>query len=654
MARKSQEKTKVKGYISVSEEDKALYLNSPEYNKRIKQIEPRFLKEAFKGEVADVQVRFPKELGAAHPFEFEDVEKLYKKNGLIAGIVNKITDSIVGDFTVKVQNKNAQALLDKFVANTNFSSVIRPWIREAVLKGNGFMEIDLKEQKIRVMNANHMYVKRDNKSRIIAYNQYLGNIEKFRPNSRKLITFKPDQIAHLPINKIPNDPYGIGLIWPNERVIENLVLNEEELHKLIKRKAGAPIHVKIGREGEAVNPSDIDDFADKLKYMNNRTEWVTDANAEMKVLDFGEIGKNLTDTLQYDLETLSYGVEIPLVILGKANVPEGLAKVQLEAFQRKIQSIREQIESVIEEKIFRPILRAQKNKQFDQDVEFIWNLPGEEEINKRIERLSKLLENFSLSENMRRMVELEIARLLEFKNAERFLQKPEVGLDEEKQEEPERKEEEEEIPQPEVPGAKPAAQEISESVEDLIKNDMKRKASGEMTVKEFINIKEAKTFNYSDYLIRILRRLRVDKFANLAAKTEEEILEGLLPKQDIKRLRTILKEAFRKNKTIREIEEHIKQNIEIKDRVKEGKVIIPAEQRPNMIARTETVRLANEGLLDLYKENKIDHVRFLAALSDRTCPICEELNGRIFLTNQADGIIPVHPGCRCSFVAVVE
>ena len=214
-----------------------------------------------------------------------------------------------------------------------------------------------------------------------------------------------------------------------------------------------------------------------------------------------------------------------------------------------------------------------------------------------------------------------------------------------RQENNQEREAEENIPQPEVPGAKPNANQMIES------------QSAEMTLKEFVNLKEIAGFNYSDYLAKILQILKVDTFQELLAKDEKEIAAGLLEKQDVEKLRVILKDGFKENKTIRQIENRIAEEIPLKDRITKKGSIIAASTRPNMLARTETVRVANQGLVNLYKENKIEKVRFLAALSDRTCPICESLNAQVFTINELQTGInqpPIHASCRCSLVSVIE
>ena len=677
---------------------------SPEEYKR------NVLNETFKGEVEDIPVRFPKGLGAEHPFNFDLIDKILDNVGIANALVDKIVDAIIGDFTVKVDNPNSQALLDSFIDESSFKSKIRPWIKEGVSKGNGFMEIDLFDKKnisrLRVMKANSMYVKRNNKSKVMEYNQYKGRLKNFLSSS-KVINFKPNEIAHLTINKTPNDPYGKGLVWCNRVTIENYACSEVDRIKLLSRKAGAPIHVKLGQPGQGVRAGDIDKFKADLQYMNNSTEWVTDSNVDIKLIDFAGISDNLTKSAEHDLEQLALGMKIPMSLVGVANNPEGLAKVNDKEFLRFINSVRVIAEEIIETQIFRPYLNSQSPK-LDEKVEFIWELPGDDEKNERLTKIKEALSLFDISPELRAALEIEYATILGLDVVD-LLPTPEQAREEADKEKEElkkqvdqaREEEETKIPQPEVPGAKKTANQsmlkefikkvngefcvfshqtgknfgcykTKEEAEkrlaqikgfkDSDKVNLTETDFSNMKLSQYVNLKEIAGFNYSDYLVKILRNLRTEKFEDLSAILESDLELGLLPKRDVEKLRIILKDGFKKNKTIREIERDIKNSINLKDRVQiqeDGtrKITLVASQRPINITRTETVRLANVGLRDMYQDNDITSFRFLAALDERTCPQCESLNGQVFLTKDGmSGInmAPIHSMCRCSIIGLVE
>jgi len=639
------------GYIAVSDIEKS----------SLPQVMPTLLKEEFKGNVSDVEVNYPKELGTVHPFDFNKVEQIINNVGIVSSAVDKITDYIIGDFIVKTNDPKTQTILDNFVEESNFKTVIRPWIKEGLSKGNGFMELDLKESKVRVMNANWMWVQRNKKGKVLRYNQYIGNKNKINMTSNNVTEFKVNEIAHLPVNKIPNDAYGIGLVNPNMRTINNYATSEMGLHKVIERKAGAPIHVKVGVGQEGVQDEDVDAFKASLQYLTNSTEWVTDANVEMSVLDFKDVGKNLTDASNHDVEQFSMGMQIPMVLLGVANVPEGLAKVQMEAFQRFTNALRKQIEDIIEDKIMVPVLRA---NGLDADVEFEWELPGEEEKNLRLDTIAKVMVNPFLSPELKAALEIEYAQILGLE-MENLLVQPK---DAQAKADEEIKKQEDAIKQPEVPGEKPTAKESSKvTVKEKVECshtacNLTESQISEMTLAEYVNITEIPGFNYTDYLVKILQQLKTYKFQDLLAITEKDLIEGLLPANEIEKLRIVLKNGFRKNLTITQIEKEISQKMNVPDRVKleedgSKRVTLSSEARPKAIARTETVRLANAGLKDLYQENGIQHYRYLAALDDRTSAICQELNGQVFLVSEGspgNNMPPMHVNCRSTIVGLVD
>ncbi len=435
----------------------------------------KILAETFKGEVEDKPVKFPKGLGAVHPFDFDSIDKIINNIGIANAFVDKIVDTIIGDFSVEVSDlpkeeseeldvPNAQALLDDFVDETDLKAKLRPWIKEAVGKGNGFMELDLEDQKntqqLRVMKANHMFVRRTKKGKVLEYNQFKGKIALFSSKS-KVIPFKPNQIAHLQINKVPNDPYGMGLLWPNRITVENWASSELAIHKLQDRKAGAPIHVKMGVPGQKVKKGDLDGAKADLQFMNNTTEWVTDANVEMNVLDFKGVVDNSIKVSEHDLELLALGMNIPMSIVGTANNPEGLAKTNDKGFLRFISSVRTLIEELVENKIFRPFLRSQG---LDAKVEFDWELPGEEEKIERLAKITDTLKIMDLSPELRAALEIEYATVMDLEVADKLMTPEDARkkADEEeaelkKQEDLARKEEEETIKQPQVPGVVPHA-----------------------------------------------------------------------------------------------------------------------------------------------------------------------------------------------------
>jgi len=197
-------------------------------------------------------------------------------------------------------------------------------------------------------------------------------------------------------------------------------------------------------------------------------------------------------------------------------------------------------------------------------------------------------------------------------------------------------------------------------------NHVEEKLSNDIKIWDWTNIQENAGFNYSDYLKSILSLLKKDDFGTLSASQQTELTYdkavelGLLTNSDVNKLRIILRDGFKKNKDMQEIQSQIKEYIPLKDRftLKEDgtkTLALSADARPEIIARTETLRLANEGLIKTYEDNNVKKVSWLATLSERTCDVCMQLDGQIMTNEQyLSQREQIHPCCRCSCLALTE
>lgn len=82
------------------------------------------------------------------------------------------------------------------------------------------------------------------------------------------------------------------------------------------------------------------------------------------------------------------------------------------------------------------------------------------------------------------------------------------------------------------------------------------------------------------------------------------------------------------------------------------------KKRSTDLAHAEVVRAAAAGALRRAKRVGVDKVagraEFVAVDDERTCPICEDLDGNEFTIVEARGMIPQHPRCRCTWRPLVE
>ena len=83
---------------------------------------------------------------------------------------------------------------------------------------------------------------------------------------------------------------------------------------------------------------------------------------------------------------------------------------------------------------------------------------------------------------------------------------------------------------------------------------------------------------------------------------------------------------------------------------------IPAKRRAEIMARTEIIRAHHHATIQEYKNWGVAGVfvqaEFVTAQDDRVCPDCQALEGTRYNLDEALGVIPVHPQCRCIMLPV--
>jgi SPP1 gp7 family putative phage head morphogenesis protein len=84
-----------------------------------------------------------------------------------------------------------------------------------------------------------------------------------------------------------------------------------------------------------------------------------------------------------------------------------------------------------------------------------------------------------------------------------------------------------------------------------------------------------------------------------------------------------------------------------------GKTVFKtAQNRMTLIARTEIIRAHNQGQIKFYDAVGVKKFIWQTAEDERTCPICQPLDGKTFVVGKDPGP-PTHPDCRCWSVPVI-
>ena len=628
--------------------------------------------EEFKGKVFDQKVQLHKNKmkdAVDHPFNFDILLKLYKKFGLVTAIVDKYVDFIVGSgFTIKTEDPKAQKIIDDFIKDNHFENLMRQWIKEALLTGNGYLELGGLKDKVptemKILCSRNMFIARNDKGVLTEYFQYNPSLFGQDPEP-----FQPHQIAHLSINRIGDDAYGTGIIYPMLHVINDFIKARKDMHTILKRKANSPLWAKLGdaEKGIVPTPEAVADYGKTMEFMNEKQEWATDPYVNFEVIDFGNVGEKFVTVLEQDLKMISVTSQVPEVLLGYGNIPEGLAVEQKEAFEKRAHSFQIDIEKTVETDIFSRVLLSD---DIGTKTEFVWGRPSRKEIQEEITKITELLKNFMITDDLRYKLEDRLYELLDFKARE-----------ETPEEEKKRKDNE---PQPTVPGQeapgtkrfppdkekpKPNPNKSEEMGHDMITHCQCKGLSPDMIHEDLqtdYSLREWVGFDYDTFKQKIVQFLKEDDFKFLAARDQLEELAGRLSVGQVDKLRKVMITGYNDGSSINEIAKNIREKVKpnvlyatdekgniLKKKNGSPYVLASEKVRPYVIARTEAVRSAAIGSLMQYSDETVEKVQFVAAITDRTCPTCMGLSNNIYTLKEARDIIPVHVMCRCTWIPVV-
>ena len=85
---------------------------------------------------------------------------------------------------------------------------------------------------------------------------------------------------------------------------------------------------------------------------------------------------------------------------------------------------------------------------------------------------------------------------------------------------------------------------------------------------------------------------------------------------------------------------------------------IPARRRAEMLARTEIIRAHHLATIQEYRNWGVLNIEVMAEFKTagdmRVCEKCASLEGKRFTLDEIEGMIPVHPECRCIALPYIE
>ena len=558
--------------------------------------------------------------GVAPPYSLPTLEGAYLLDTNIKGAVD-ITVNACTQSGYKItlvpeddpRAEEAHEFLENWLDTVNFNLWRSGNYRNALIYGSSFTEPTWENvagsdgktaytiTRLKLVDPKTMRIRWDNHARVTGFVQDAGNNKK--------IEFNPSEIEHFPLDTMPGTPWGTSVIRPlmGNKAVSLFQQKQNAIRYvglLLERKALAPLHVQMGSAEKDISPTeeDIESFVSDLQNQDENTQYVTGPYVKMDILGFGGKEVDLGRYLKLYDEQYTYGLQVPQVLMGMGSVPEGLAISQFGTFMLRIKALHAQEETFIESNLLNVLLA--KNG-FTLKANFQALTPSEADKTSQVSFLQTLLSPGVMIQPLTRTaIENKLRGLLEIEG-------------------------EVEPPEPMQPattpstGGSPYPDQSSPPAEEPV-DEVKKNG--------FYSLSEVVTESF-DVMSTVLGFIAGHSFNDVTDISPTGI--------DV--LRSILSQGIEDRKSIASIAS------EIADKVTNGD-----QARALAIARTEVVRAENEGALSLFRNStQIEKVQFLAAADERVDDVCASYDGQEFNFSSAQGLIPVHPNCRCTWLPVL-
>jgi len=294
------------------------------------------------------------EKGEERQIDVEIFEDVVTHVPLVAAAVDLTVDfSVSPGLYVTAENEQVIESCNKLMTRLNFDILLRQIVKFMLVYGDCFVEIVKNEDgedgtisNLKILHPKTMTVKRSETGEVEGYIQTIGS-------GQESIKFEADEIVHFIYNKIGDRAYGTSMIEPILPVLKMKLQAERDMGFILSRKANAPYHVKMGTADYPPSDTDISGFASELAVLKSRNEWVTSYLVDIGIVATKDKSMDFTPFLTHYDNQIVYNLRVPYVLLGLGNIPEGLAKIQLETFQRHVKSIQLAVQIPLQQQIFK-------------------------------------------------------------------------------------------------------------------------------------------------------------------------------------------------------------------------------------------------------------------------------------------------------------
>jgi len=303
------------------------------------------------------------------PDDLELFESLYRSvPELFQGINTMADNAILAGYEIYYDDEGRKTEMRETLDNLDFTAILINVAKQLLIFGNAYIEVSYVGPEITALDFIHP-------STMELVRNKQGVIEKYVQTDSFGVKHElsPDEIIHFSWNKIADNPYGIGLVEPLKKTI-TYKLNTELAIATSADNYANPVQMwyfgTVDRPWTKVKiQAFLDDFSpSKSIGVSGDVRFELKAPKDQLRLDY---------YLEHNNRQMLAGIQVPDCLLGWGQgTTEAVARVELQGFDRRVQSLRLDIKRPIDTQLF-PLIA--KLKGWDSSPLLLWPLTTSQE-----------------------------------------------------------------------------------------------------------------------------------------------------------------------------------------------------------------------------------------------------------------------------------
>jgi len=282
--------------------------------------------------------------------------------------------------------ESSKKKIEDFIDKFNFDLIIIDILKQMQIYGNSYLELGKKGGKItslKLLPPEQMHVV------VVSGDKNDGELKGYKQvikGGAESIDFSMDEIAHFKWNTATSPFYGVSDLKASIATITRLLNFQEDIGEIIHRYGNPIIHWLLGTEETPANADQVAAFKAMLDDRDTGEDVITSFGVAHNVIS-ANLKITQPDGMLKHLENqLIAGLRVPeIFIRGGETSNKATADVEMQAFDRRVKSLRNAFARIAEDKIFKQIAPT-------SEVKIAWNEMSVETEATKADMLHKLVQ----------------------------------------------------------------------------------------------------------------------------------------------------------------------------------------------------------------------------------------------------------------------